>query len=110
MFWRDKVVMITGASSGIGRGLAAELARRGVRLGLVARRSDLLAEIIQQIEAEGGHAIALVADVQDAAAMKDVAQRLQERFGSIDMLIANAGIATTTDAANLEAIEVARVF
>ncbi|HZE68406.1 MAG TPA: SDR family NAD(P)-dependent oxidoreductase [Pyrinomonadaceae bacterium] len=102
--------MITGASSGIGRGLAVELSRRGARVGLVARRSDLLAEIIQQIKAEGGRAVALAADVQDAAAMKEVAKQLQEQFGPIDMLIANAGIGTTTDAANLEANEVARVF
>jgi len=110
MFWQDKVVMITGASSGIGRGLAVELSRRGARVGLVARRSALLAEIIQQINAQGGVAVALAADVQDAAAMKEVARQLQEQFGPIDMLIANAGIGTTTDAANLEANEVARVF
>jgi len=110
MFWKDKVVMITGASSGIGRGLAMELARRGAKLGLVARRSDLLAEIVSEIEADGGQALALAVDVQDASAMKQAAQRLSSQFGRIDMLIANAGIGTTTDAANLQASEVARVF
>lgn len=102
--------MITGASSGIGRGLAMELARRGAKLGLVARRSDLLAEIVSEIEADGGQALALAVDVQDASAMKQAAQRLSSQFGRIDMLIANAGIGTTTDAANLQASEVARVF
>ena len=44
MFWQDKTVMITGASSGIGRGLALELARRGARAGLIARRADALSD------------------------------------------------------------------
>ncbi|HEY6119424.1 MAG TPA: SDR family NAD(P)-dependent oxidoreductase, partial [Pyrinomonadaceae bacterium] len=51
--------MITGASSGIGRGLAIELARRGAKVGLVARRASLLDEIVQQITQARGHAVAL---------------------------------------------------
>lgn len=102
--------MITGASSGIGRGLALALARRGARLGLVARRADILAEIVSDIDSQEGKAIALAADVQDSAAMKDVAGRLRAELGPIDVLIANAGIGTTTDGAELEAGEVARIF
>ena len=102
--------MITGASSGIGRGLALELARRGAKLGLVARRAELLAEIVSQIDKEKGKAIALAADVQDAAATKEVAGQLREEFGPIDVLIANAGIGTTADPAKLDAAEVARTF
>ena len=102
--------MITGASSGIGRGLALELARRGAKVGLIARRSELLAEIVKQVEAEGGRAIPLVADVQDATAMREAADRLRQEFGPIDIMIANAGIGATTDAASLEPGEVARTL
>jgi len=110
MSWQDKVVMITGASSGIGRGLALELARRGAKMGLIARRAEVLAEIVKQVEAEGGRAIPLAADVQDGMAMREAANRLREEFGPIDVMIANAGIGTTTDAANLEPGEVARTL
>lgn len=108
--WSNKVVLITGASSGIGQGLAIELAKRGARLGLVARRNDLLDEIVRDVEKQQGKAIALAADVQDSAAMRGAADRLRAEYGPIDMLIANAGIGTTTDAVELDATEVARIF
>lgn len=102
--------MITGASSGIGRGLALALAQRGARLGLVARRTEVLGEVVNEIEKGSGQALALAADVQDAAVMKEAADRLRTRFGPIDILIANAGTGTTTDAVELDASEVARIF
>jgi short-subunit dehydrogenase len=102
--------MITGASSGIGRGLALELARHGARLGLVARRAATLAEIVREIEAEGGKALALAADVQDAAGLRSAADHLRAEFGRIDVLIANAGIGVTRDAAEIDPAEVANVF
>lgn len=105
--WPNKVVMITGASSGIGRGLALQLAKRGARLGLVARRKDLLDEIVAEIPDK---AMPLVADVQDAAAMKNAAAALEKTYGPIDVLIANAGIGGTSDPINLDAAEVARTF
>jgi len=108
--WSNKVVLITGASSGIGRGLAIELAKRGARLGLVARRNDLLDEIVGDVAKQQGKSIALAADVQDSAAMRAAADRLRAEYGPIDMLIANAGIGTTTHAAELDATEVARIF
>src|SRR5207302_6108041 len=109
-FWNDKVVLITGASSGIGRGLALELARRGARLGLVARRKDLLDEIVAEIEAgnkpNGDRAtdvLTIQGDVQSSESMRSAAESLRSRFGKIDMLIANAGIGVTNDAAELDA-------
>lgn len=110
MVWQDKNVMITGASSGIGRGLALELARRGARVGLVARRADLLNEIVAEVEGRGAQALALPASVEDAAAMREAADQMRRKFGPIDVMIANAGIGTTTDAAELDAGEVARIF
>jgi len=110
MYWSNKVVMITGASSGIGRGLALELATRGAKLGLLARRAEVLDEIVQEVEARGAKAVALPASVEDAEAVRAAAERLRAAFGPIDVLIANAGIGTTTDAAELQAGEVARIF
>ncbi|HEY3102317.1 MAG TPA: SDR family NAD(P)-dependent oxidoreductase [Pyrinomonadaceae bacterium] len=119
MNWANQVVLITGASSGIGRGLALELARRGANLGLVARRKEVLDEIVEDIRAQtnanGGDSqavrvVALPADVQDAQSMRAAADRLQAEFGRIDVLIANAGIGATNDAAELDAAKVANVI
>jgi short-subunit dehydrogenase len=102
--------MITGASSGIGRGLAVELARRGAKVGLVARRLDVIEEVVREIEAAGGKALALPADVQDAASIFAAAEKLSVEIGPIDTLIANAGIGPTRDAAEIDAVEVAGVI
>ena len=102
--------MITGASSGIGRALALELARRGARLGLVARRASVLDEIVGEVETGGRKAIALAADVRDAPALRAAADRLRAEFGRIDLLIANAGIGTTADAAEMQPDDIASVI
>jgi short-subunit dehydrogenase len=109
-FFQDKVVMITGASSGIGRGLAIELARRGAKIGLVARRAEVVAEVVREIEAVGSKALALPADVQDADSLRAAADMLRTELGPIDILIANAGIGPTRDAAEIDAKEVAGVI
>lgn len=103
-------MLLTGASSGIGRGLAVHLARRGARLGLVARRASVLDEVIREIKDAGGKAEAIIADVQDADALQVGARRLAEVFGPIDMLIANAGVGTTTHASKLEPGEVSNTL
>jgi short-subunit dehydrogenase len=109
----SKTVLITGASSGIGEGVALEMARRGARVGLVARRADVLDEVVQKIDQVSNsenRALALAADVLDAAAICLAADRLRAAFGPIDVLIANAGIASSSDASQLNAEEVARVI
>src|SRR6266852_72000 len=103
MDWRNKVVLVTGASSGIGRGLATELARRGASVGLLARREDLLQEIVKELEAAGGRARSLPADVTDPNAVRQAVDELSARFGPVDVLFANAGVGTTTHAAELNA-------
>lgn len=108
--WRDKVVLITGASSGIGQAMALELARRGARLGLLARRADLLEEIAGEVGAAGGRALALPADVRDAEAVRRSAEHLRAEFGPVDVLVANAGVGATTDAKELRAEDVAEVI
>ncbi|HEX5832524.1 MAG TPA: SDR family NAD(P)-dependent oxidoreductase [Pyrinomonadaceae bacterium] len=106
----NKTVMITGASSGIGKGLALEIAARGGRLGLLARREDVLNDIVQQITAQNGTAIAVGADVRDAGAVRAAADRIRAELGPIDVMIANAGVGTTKHASQLDPDQVAEVI
>src|SRR4051812_961238 len=110
MTWAHKVVMITGASSGIGRGLALNLARRGAYLGLLARRQDQLDQLVEQVRSAGGEAIAFAVDVQDADAVREAGRNLQAQFGSINVLIANAGIGINTNPEALSTDDFARVL
>ena len=91
-FWNRKHVLITGASSGIGEGLALALAKNGGVLGLLARREDLLLELAERCEKAGGIARALPADVTDPSAVEEAFQKFIHEFETIDILIANAGI------------------
>lgn len=109
MSWQGKVVFITGASSGIGEALTIELAKRGASLGLLARREDLLNELAAKVETNGGKALPLVVDVTDAKAVKVAAQKLKDKFGRIDVLIANAGVGGLTDTKTLDADQVAKI-
>src|SRR5947209_17590690 len=108
--WKEKVVLVTGASSGIGRALAVELGRRGARVGLTARRGEELLKAAGEVERAGGRALALPADVRSAEEMKGVAGRVRESWGGTEVLIANAGMSTTTFGAQLEAGEAGDVI
>ena len=90
--WSDRVVMITGASSGIGRALAVAWARRGARVGLLARRAEALEEVAGAVEAAGGRAFAVVADVRKAEAVKAATELVEREWGQVDVLVANAGV------------------
>jgi short-subunit dehydrogenase len=92
MISKDRVVFLTGASSGIGEALAKELARKGAILGLLARRGDELTRIAREIEAEGGVAWTFECDVRDAKCVSEAAATMRKDFGHIDILLANAGI------------------
>jgi short-subunit dehydrogenase len=92
MQWKDKVVFLTGASSGIGEGLALAMAERGAILGLVARREDQLEKLANACEANGGKAKIFPCDVTDADVVQAAADEMRREFGHIDLLIANAGI------------------
>jgi len=92
MEWKGKTVFLTGASSGIGEGLALALAQSGAVLGLVARRREMLEDLAARCEDAGGIARVFVADVIDSAAIAEAARKFREEFGHIDILIANAGI------------------
>ncbi|MFP6664447.1 MAG: SDR family NAD(P)-dependent oxidoreductase [Deltaproteobacteria bacterium] len=89
--FRDKRVLITGASSGIGRALALDLAGRGARLGLIARRREELEVLATEIRDSGGEACVAVADIAERAETFAACAALSEALGGIDLLINNAG-------------------
>ncbi|MCB4756162.1 MAG: SDR family NAD(P)-dependent oxidoreductase [Elusimicrobia bacterium] len=89
---KDKVIVITGASSGIGKELAFQLAKKGARVVLAARNVQALEEIAGQIEKEGGVALAVPADISQRFHVARLMQRTDIEFGRLDVLINNAGI------------------
>ena len=96
MFWKDKVVFLTGASSGIGEALAVEIAKQGAVVGMLARREELLKELAAKCESVGGKARVFACDVTDADGVQKAADDLREEFGGDEILIANAGIGGNT--------------
>jgi len=89
---QEKVVLITGASSGIGEGCARLLAERGARVVLGARRVERLEQLVADIRAAGGQAIARRLDVTDAADVQAFADAAMAEYGRIDVLLNNAGV------------------
>ena len=89
--WQGLRAFVTGASSGIGRGLALRLAERGVRVALVARRADALERLAAEIAGAGGEALALPCDLADTRAVEHAAAHALEKFGGVDLLVNNAG-------------------
>src|SRR5215217_1717475 len=102
--------MITGASSGIGRGIALEIAARGGHLGLLARREDLLNQIVDDAKKRNVEAVFATADVREAKAVREAADRFRKELGPIDILIANACIGTADHAATLTPEHAANVI
>jgi short-subunit dehydrogenase len=92
MNWHGTTIFLTGASSGIGEGLALALAKKGAVLGLVARREEMLRELAERCGKSGGLARAYPADVCDESQVAEAFQGFISEFGTIDILIANAGI------------------
>ena len=93
---QGRVALVTGASSGIGHACAVAFAEKGAMVVLAARRVDRLEALVAQIEATGGKALAVATDVTDEDAVQNLFDRAVERFGTVDVLINNAGVADST--------------
>ncbi len=87
-----RVILVTGASSGIGRATALAFARQGSHVAGVARRTDRLAELEAQIEPLPGEFLAIAGDVTQADSMYNAVEQVIQRFGRLDYVVANAGI------------------
>ena len=88
----DRTVLVTGAGSGIGRAIALAFAAEGARLVVAGRRREPLDETVALIEAMGGKALAVTADVSDAAEIRAVVEAAVDHFGSLDVAVNNAGV------------------
>jgi NAD(P)-dependent dehydrogenase (short-subunit alcohol dehydrogenase family) len=89
---KDRVALVTGAGSGIGKAASFRLAAAGARIGALGHTEDELARTVEEIGSAGGEALALVADIADAAAMEAAARTIEKRWGRLDIVFANAGI------------------
>jgi short-subunit dehydrogenase len=107
MSFANRVAVITGASSGIGRALAIAIAARGARVGAIARRADRLDELVRDVRAAGGTIEPAPCDITDRAATLAAIRGLTERLGTVDLVIANAGFGQTAgaDPMNVPAFE-----
>ena len=88
----QKVILITGASSGLGESSARLLAAKGAKLVLVARRAERLAQLVNEIRAAGGDAVYQVADVSRAADLVAAVQLAVSQYGRLDVMVNNAGL------------------
>jgi NADP-dependent 3-hydroxy acid dehydrogenase YdfG len=95
-----KTALVTGASSGIGRGAAVALAEAGARVALVARRAGRLKDLAARIEASGGQALVCPADITDEAEATRVVEDAAGHFGGLDILVNAAGMTQTGQVEN----------
>lgn len=106
----DRVAFVTGASSGLGRGIARRLARDGTAVALAARRADQLEAAAETIREDGGRALVCPCDVTRRADVRAAVERTERELGPIDLLVANAGVSVMTEPDSLDAEEVERVM
>jgi len=106
--FKDKIIWITGASSGLGEYMAYEFAKSGAFLALSARRKDKLADVQKKVEALGGKGIIILCDVMEEEQIKSAADDIAEHFGKIDVVVANAGYGAYGTIENLDAEDWAR--
>ncbi len=103
------VVVITGASAGVGRATAHAFARRGASIGLLARGLEGLEAARKEVEALGGTALVVQADVADPDQVESAAQAVEDMFGSIDVWVNNAMVTIVSQVKDLTAEELKRV-
>src|SRR5579875_385377 len=88
----ERIALVTGASQGIGRACALELARAGATVALAARNESKLADAVAEIEAAGGRAAAFALDIASEESIRSCARSILDRFGKVEILVNNAGI------------------
>lgn len=93
MEFKDKVVLVTGGSKGIGRAIALAFAEQGSKVVITARGKDALDRVAEEIKAAGGEPLVLTCDVTDGGQVEKMAADLHAKFGTVDILVNNAGIA-----------------
>lgn len=94
---KGKVALITGASSGIGEGVAKKLAEKGVKVALAARSEEKLNQLVQQLQDNGWDAFAVKMDVVDKESIRLAVDKIKAHYGNIDILVNNAGIMPASD-------------
>lgn len=106
----NRRVFVTGASTGLGRGLAQHYAREGHHLGLVARREPLLRELQNELEVQGAQVEVYAGDVADSAFMARSAEAFAIAAGGVDLVVANAGVSIKNGVRKGESEEIARLM
>ncbi len=106
----NKVVMVTGGGRGIGRALCRQFGKKGARVIALARSEDQLGETKQLVEADGGKLVALARDVTNVEALGDAITETSKRFGRLDVLVNNAGLASCAPAADLDVDDFERML
>ena len=100
-----QVVMVTGASAGLGRAIAHAFAKSGARVGLIARNPEALEAARQEVIALGGEALVMPLDVSDSEAVEAAATKVEETFGPIDVWVNNAMVSVFSPVKEMKAAE-----
>ena len=108
--FRDRTVLVTGASSGIGRETALAFAAAGANLVLVARRAKVLAKVATEARKLGASTLVASADVTEAAAVAGAFRKAMKRFGAVDIVVNNAGVMIPSPVVDLRTADLRRML
>jgi NADP-dependent 3-hydroxy acid dehydrogenase YdfG len=107
---KNKVVVVTGASAGVGRAIVKEFARQGAKIGLIARGHEKLESALKEVRSLGGYGIVCALDVCDEVSLEEAAKRIEIELGPIDIWINNAMVTILGKVQDIPTIEIKRVM